>query len=198
MQPIENWNDIQPTQGGAKTLGPGGYICRILRVGDRTREDKPHLDVVYDVLTADGKGYHFADIANDGEQDWRHTFKVYTGKGMGQLRMLAQCCEQTPENGGFRYDPTRDGHEQQLVGKWVGFVIGQRIYQNGNGEDKEALDLVKILPVPDIQAGKFEVPAAPRDTRTPQQKAASARKAAQAARQPGAAQQAAYDDEIPF
>lgn len=155
MQPIQNWESIQASNGGGLLLAPGAYIAKIVHVKDNTFERNPYLAVVYDIYDVQAQRFLFQEEGPDS--DWRHQFKFYLGKefGVQRYKALVEAVEGTPQNNGFRYDNTQANAEQTLTGKWVGFVIRHRTYINQKGEEKTALDLAGSITTDDAQAGNY-------------------------------------------
>ena len=188
MQPIQNWNSIQASNGGSSLLAPGAYICKIVRVKDNTSEQKPYLAVVYDIFDTQSKTFIYQSETPDN--DWRHQFKFYLGSefGLKRYKALVEAVEGTPQNNGFRYDNNQQNAEQSLVGKWVAFVIRHRRYTNNKGEERTALDLAGSITTDDAQAGNY--PTAWLDERDGSQQV-----------QPAPQQEApveVYSEDIPF
>lgn len=167
MQPINDWDNIVASNGGSM-LQEGGYCCRIERVSDHTADSKPYIGIVFNPYV-NGEFFFGGDA-----QDWQHEFRIYVSNGYGRYKMLCECCENSEGNSGFKYNANIPNHEQQLVGKWVGFVIRHRLYtkkQGKNaGKDGNSLDLQHICTTQAITAGDFPAP----ETKDDRDKAAAA------------------------
>jgi hypothetical protein len=58
-------------------------------------------------------------------------------------------------NAGFKFD----NDEKVLKRKLIGLVIGYEQYLGNDGTVKERITVTDFLPVEDIRAGKFDIPA---------------------------------------
>lgn len=191
MKATSNWGNIKASNGGGELLPEGGYACRIDSVHDHTDEKTPYLEVVYNPYIMDEQRFYFGKDA----QDWQHSARFYLNSDFGwsRYKMLVECVEQSEGNGGFKYDASRDGAEQTLAGKWVGFVIRHRLYTKKKGkragEDGTQLDIQHISTVQAIKEGDFPAPKT-KDDRD--------RGAGRDAPEPELPPVDVYDDDIPF
>jgi len=69
------------------------------------------------------------------------------------------CSAVTKSNNGFIFDGNAHADESTLIGKLIGMVLGEEEYIGNDGNLKTKLYVVKEVPVEDIKAGKFKVPA---------------------------------------
>ena len=169
MKAIKGWNDIVATNGGGTLLSPGGYLAKIIRVKDKTAETKPYLEVVYDILAEDKKTLLFKEESKDEKNDWKHSFRFYladeSGFGLARYKKLVEAVEGSPQNKGFSYT-NKAGAEQTLVGKWVGFVVRDRIYTKQDDTDGRSPDLAGCFTTQEILDKSFpESMLEERDTR---------------------------------
>lgn len=207
MKAISNYDSVKASNGGeGGIIEPGAYVCRIFGMYDHTDEQKPYLELAYDVCDRETKTMLYTDDLEDPERRWRHCFRLYLTSDFGTARYkaLVEAVEGTAENNGFKYQNI-DGGEQQLVGKWVGLVIRHQIYtaKRGKhaGEARRSPDLAGFVTCADAISGNFpERWLEERDTRTGDEIDAQA-DAAMAKSQPVHAPAPTPDlapDDIPF
>lgn len=77
MKVLENW-DLIDEAGELKHLPAGAYICKIIEATDVV--DKQYLDIYFDIVDGEYKGYFTALFENTGKQYGRIT-RSYKDKG---------------------------------------------------------------------------------------------------------------------
>lgn len=166
MRANGNFGDVKASQGeGGGMLQPGGYAAQIFEVIDGTEEPRPYLDLVLNILDPETKRMRDTQDLADPERWWRHTYRYFLtswdgdGINWARYKALTDAVEQTSQNNGFKYQDA-DGGERQLVGKWVGVVLRRYLYvpKRGKhaGEQREGLELSRVLTAADALAGNFD------------------------------------------
>ena len=148
MKQIDLTN-VQEPQGEFKKLVPGGYVIGITRVEDNP--DKEYLMIEYDIAEGPLKNYYH-DL-NEKFGFWGGNFvKSYKDKALPFFKQFIEAVQAS--NRGYKWD----SNEGKLVRKLVGAVLQVETYTNRDGETKEKLAVVQLLPADDIRQGKFTVP----------------------------------------
>lgn len=144
-----NWNEVEEVKGFNK-LPAGGYVCGITAVEDVPASE--YLKIEFDIAEGEYKNYY--RNLYDSKGFWAGRFiKSYKEKALGFFKKMLTAFEKS--NSGFVFN----NDEKILKRKLIGLVIGYEQYVGNDDSVKERITVVDFLPVEDIRAGKFEVPA---------------------------------------
>lgn len=144
-----DWNSVEEIKDFDK-LPAGGYVCEITSVEDK--EDKEYLYLEFDIAEGEYKNYY--RNLYDSKNFWgAHFIKSYKEKARGFFKKMLIAFEKS--NSGFKFN----NDEKTLKRKLIGLVIGYEEYVGNDGSVKERINVVDFLPVEDIRAGRFAVPA---------------------------------------
>lgn len=144
-----NWNEIEETEYADK-LPAGGYVCRIVAVEDVP--EKEYLWITYDIAEGEYAGKYSDDWGKDNP--WAHRFvRSYKDSAAGMFKGFVNRIEES--NKGFVWDQV---NESQFVGKEIGLVFQTELYTNTKGDDKERLNVFRVVAAQDIRVGDFKVP----------------------------------------
>lgn len=136
-------------------LPPDGYVCVIQEVIDHSNDEKPYLEIVYDIMEGEFVGYYSDEFGRNNK--WSHTTRqYYTEASMGVFKGFIKAVN---ESNNTDFDPAVGFNETQLEGLLVGFVIGKEWYNANDGTDKFSMKVFSTKTVKDIQEGKFKEPA---------------------------------------
>lgn len=149
MNPINNWNSIEESNGEFKRLEPNGYICQITHVEDV--KEKEYLLIEYDIVYGDMKGYAKDTMERAGFNPCR-VIRSYKDTAAGFFKNFIRCVEESNPN--FKFD----WNEQSLVKKYIGFILGEEEYRNKDGDVKVRLSVQKNATINDIKDGNFKIP----------------------------------------
>ena len=131
-------------------LEPGGYVCRIHSVQDF--ENKEYLKIEYDISEGRFVG-HFKALS-EAKDFWAGNFiRSYKESALPFFKAFINRIEESNPNYKF------DNNEQNLVGKYIGLVLGEEEYEGSNGEIKTRLYVAAIKNVDQIRKGSFAVPS---------------------------------------
>ena len=149
MRPIENWDNVTPSQGGEmRKEVPGGYIVKITFAKDEPQ--KKYLRIEWDYTDGEMAGTHKECYDNFGF--WpAPLFRSYKQKAAGMFKAFTEAVERSNE--GYKWD----WNEKGLIGKWVGVVTREEEYMSNAGELKTRIIVDRVLPVLDIMNGNFKV-----------------------------------------
>lgn len=144
-----NWNEVEEIKD-SKQLPAGGYVCGITAVEDKP--DKEYLYLEFDIAEGEFKNYYRGLYERRGF--WgAHFIKSYKEKALGFFKKMLTAFESS--NKGFVF--TND--EKTLKRKLIGLVIGYEEYIGNDNTVKQRITVTDFLPVEDIRAGRFDVPA---------------------------------------
>ena len=130
-------------------LEAGGYVCRIHSVQDF--ENKEYLKIEYDISEGRFVG-HFKALS-EAKDFWAGNFiRSYKESALPFFKAFINRIEESNPNYKF------DNNEQNLVGKYIGLVLGEEEYEGSNGEIKTRLYVAAIKNVYQIRNGNFAVP----------------------------------------
>jgi hypothetical protein len=144
-----DWNKVEEVKDFNK-LPAGGYVCGITAVEDVPASE--YLKLEFDIAEGEYKNYYRSLYDNRGF--WAGKFiKSYKEKALGFFKKMLTAFENS--NSGFKFD----NDEKTLKRKLIGLVIGYEQYLGNDNTVKERITVVDFLPVDDIRAGRYEVPA---------------------------------------
>ena len=172
----KNWEQVTAA-GDYVKLPPDWYVLVIKGVNDVPKSE--YLQVVYDVAEGDYKGHYAKD------EDWRRTTNwSYGDKAEGFFKSRLVALEES--NPGFSIAKwQQESNERDFIGLIFGAAIQKRYYTNHQGEDKEALEVAKVVSADTAREyhESGEPLPTPRDTRAKVDTTASS---------------SAFDDDVPF
>lgn len=150
MKKIDNFEEVQGTQGGGfKRLPAGGYICKITKVDDF--EEKEYLKVEYEIIEGEYKGW------------WTETFDRAGFWGGNFIRSYKDSAHRffkgfitSVQESNPKY--TFDWDEQKLVGLKIGLVIGEEEYIGADDIIKTRLYVAQNRNIDIIKKDDFEIP----------------------------------------
>ncbi len=156
MEQIKNWEKVKASDGGFDRPSAGGYICKIIDVEDVPLDANTgkgnYLRISYDIADGEFKDY-FKEQNDRWGGDWIATFiRSYKEKAQGMFKHFINCVEQS--NNGFAWDWS----EKELVGEFVGLVLGEEEYENKKGEIKTKLVVKDVKTAFEIKEGNFKIP----------------------------------------
>lgn len=158
---VKDWTLIDETSDSR--LEPGGYVIRITGVTDEPQ--KEYLRIIYDIAEGDFKGKY--NDAWGRSNPWAHSFiRSYKDSAEGMFKAFLNRLEESNKhiNGFTVAEWNKTSDEQKFVGLELGIVLQKRLYTNDKGEDKETLEVRKIVASQDIRQGDYKLPE-PRDER---------------------------------
>lgn len=152
---IKNWTIIDPAADGGEKLPAGGYVAVITDVEDVPT--KEYLNIVYDIAEGEHKGHYGDDFGKS--HPYMHQFvRSYKESAESFFRAFLDALE-VSNRGKFDMVKWQErSDEREFVGLEVGIVVQNELYTNTKGEDKERLQVVKVLPAQDIRNGQFKLP----------------------------------------
>lgn len=144
-----DWNSVEEVKDFNK-LPAGGYVCGITAVEDVPASE--YLKLEFDIAEGEYKNYYRSLYDNRGF--WAGKFiKSYKEKALGFFKKMLTAFEKS--NAGFKFADD----EKALKRKLIGLVIGYEQYLGNDGTVKERITVTDFLPIEDIRAGKFDIPA---------------------------------------
>lgn len=142
-------SNVQEQQEFARVT-PGGYVCVITSVEDKP--EKEYLYVQFDIDAGELKGY-YRDLYNRHGFWGGDTFRSYKDSALGFFKSFITAVEKS--NPGYKWN----NDESTLVGKRIGFVLGEEEYEANDGTIKTKIKPQFVHSVDAIQKGEFKVPA---------------------------------------
>ena len=137
-------------------LPAGGYVVKILQATDYPNEDKPFLEILYDIAEGEYKDYYSDDwgLANK----WAHSTRwYYTKAALGMFKGNLKAVDES--NGtSFETAAMTGIDERRLSGCIVGMIIGEEEYEGNDGSIKTRMKVRGVRPAQTIRDGKFKQP----------------------------------------
>lgn len=137
-------------------LPPGGYVVKILVATDHPNEDKPFLEILYDIAEGEYKDYYSDDwgLANK----WAHSTRwYYTKAALGMFKGNLRAVDES--NGTSFETAAQTGiDERRMAGCVVGMIIGEEEYEGNDGSVKTRMRVRGVRPAAAIREGRFKQP----------------------------------------
>ena len=165
MKAIENYENIQASNGEFARPGNGGYILEIVNVTDVPYNEQTgkgdYLRIDYDIAAGDFKGYYTAQNERFGGGKWfANVIKSYKEKALGMFKHFTNCVEES--NPGFKWN----WQEDKLIGLRFGATLQEEEYEKNDGSIGTRLIVKDIKTVKQIMDGNFKVPTTKKLERT--------------------------------
>ena len=154
----ENYRDAEASNGGTdfKRLPPGGYVCTIKKVTNYSQNEKPYLHIVYDIREGEYADFYADEWGKDNE--WAHDNRhYYSEAAFGMFKGFLKAIDES-NNTDFADQAEYGLDEQRLVGKAIGYIIGEEEYEGNDGTVKTRLRVRGARPIQQIREGRFKEP----------------------------------------
>lgn len=153
----EKYKDADASTGSDfERLPAGGYVCTIKKVTNHTEGDKPYLEVVYDIREGKYADYYSDEWGKDNE--WAHSNRhYYSEKSFGMFKGFLKAVDES-NNTSFEEQAEYGLDEQRLVGKAIGYIIGEEEYESNDGSVKTRLRVRGARSIQIIREGRFKQP----------------------------------------
>lgn len=158
MKTIENYEEVQANTGEFARPTTGGYICQIIDaedipMGTKKPNQGDYLRIEYDIAVGEFEHYYKEQYERWGGNWYASFIRSYKDTALGMFKHFTNCVEES--NPGYEWD----WNEKGLIGKYIGLILGEEEYENGNGEIKIKLVVKQIKTVDEIRNNDFKVPA---------------------------------------
>ena len=147
MKVIEGY-DLVNEAGELKNLPAGAYACKIIEVIDVP--EKEYLDVYFDIVEGEFKGYFAALQANTGKNYGRIT-RSYKQNALPFFKAFITAVEKS--NPGYKWN----WDEKTLNGKYCAIVFRDEEYLK-DGEVKVMAKPYEIRSLQALRAGEIKIP----------------------------------------
>ena len=137
-------------------LPQGGYVVKILQATDHPNEEKPFLEVTYDIAEGEYKDYYSDEWGQ--ANTWAHSTRwYYTKAALGMFKGNLKAVDES--NGtGFETAALTGIDERRLAGCLVGMILGEEEYEGNDGTVKTRLKVRGVRPAQMIRDGRFKQP----------------------------------------
>lgn len=137
-------------------LPAGGYVCRIISATDHPTEEKPFLEIVYDIAEGEHAGYYSDDWGKTNT--WAHSTRwYYTTAALGMFKGNLKAVDES--NGtSFETAAATGIDEKRLAGCLIGLIIGEEEYESNVGDIRTRLRVRGVRPAQTIRDGRFKKP----------------------------------------
>lgn len=137
-------------------LPAGGYVVKILQATDHPSEEKPFLEILYDIAEGEYKDYYSDEWGT--ANTWAHSTRwYYTKAALGMFKGNLRAVDES--NGtGFETSAMTGIDERRLAGCIVGMILGEEEYEGNDGTVKTRLKVRGVRPAQLIRDGRFKQP----------------------------------------
>ena len=137
-------------------LPAGGYVCRIISATDYPNEEKPYLEILYDIAEGEHAGYYSDEWGRTNT--WAHSVRwYYTKNALGVFKGNMKAVDES--NGtSFETSALTGIDERKLAGCLVGMILGEEEYEGNDGSVKTRLRCRSTRPTAQIREGRFKFP----------------------------------------
>ncbi|MDO5597291.1 MAG: hypothetical protein Q4F92_02970 [Acidaminococcus sp.] len=153
-----DWNNVQEATGNFDIPPVGGYVLTI--VAAKEDEAKEYYKLSYDYAEGEWEGYRMALFQAHG---WAlpNFYRSYKNSAQKFFKQFMQVLQESNPRFDWHAWVKTGGKDAALNGLKFGAVIGEEEYQwpVGEGPVKTRQTIRAFLPIADIRAGKFEIPA---------------------------------------
>lgn len=140
---------------GFERLPAGGYVCRIISATDHD-EEKPYLEIVYDIAEGEHAGYYSDDWGK--KNLWAHSDRwYYTPNSYGVFKGRLRAVDKSNDTS-FETNAQTGIDERRLAGCLVGMILGEEEYESNQGDIRTRLRVRSVHPVSVIREGKYKQP----------------------------------------
>ena len=157
MQKI-NWSSINESTNDGNRPPVGGYVLTIVSATEKP--EKQYFKIDWDYNEGKFAGHNVKNATANG---WRlpSLFRSYKPAALGMLKHFLIALEKSNRDWTMdRWNSLPDAQQAPaLNGLIFGAVIGEEEYINKDGKVKTRQYIADTLPVADIRAGKFKLPA---------------------------------------
>lgn len=148
------YKDAEASTGDFKRLPAGGYIAKITAVEDKA--DKEYLNITFDIAEGDFKSF-YSDEWGKGHP-YAHSFvRSYKEKALGMFKGFLRAVDES-NNTKFESRAEKGFPENELVGKFIGVVIGYEEYRTNRGDIGQRTRVTATKSTDIIYSGDFKVP----------------------------------------
>jgi len=155
MKALNGFNNVEASTGSFESLPAGGYVAKILKVVNHN-EEKPFLEVVFDIAEGEYAGYFNSDFGTKNE--WAHSFRSYYSEAaLGMFKGFIESIDKSNKTN-FSESIEKGFNEQSLVGKLVGIIVGYEEYKTNRGEIGQRMRVKGTRSADTIRQNKFRVP----------------------------------------
>lgn len=156
MRVINNFENIQASNGDFERPTPGGYICIITNAVDvpfdANTSKGDYLKIEYDIAFGNLKGYYSEAYKKFGGTWWANFIRSYKDSMLPAFKHFTNCLEESNANYKWSWD------EHSLRGKYIGIVLGEEEYEKTDGTIATRLYVKDVKNVIDIEAGNYQIP----------------------------------------
>lgn len=155
MKKINNFDEIQASDGSYQRLPVGGYIVGVKDVEDVP--EKEYLRIKFDICKGEYKNWFQKEFDGNTKEDkkWPNSgtlIRSYKEKALPMFKGFTTAVEKS--NNGF----TWNWDEKKLKNKVFGVVIGEEEYLNQKGQVRVRNYVAAVRSVDVIDKGDFTVP----------------------------------------
>lgn len=151
----EGYKNAEASTGGDfEKLPPGGYVCTIKKVTNNDK--KSYLQIVYDIR--EGQYMDFYSDEWGKANAWAHTaYHSYSDKAYGVFKGFLKAVDES-NNTDFAEQPADGFDEQRLIGKAIGYIIGEEEYESNKGDIRTSLKVRRAVSIQTIREGRYKMP----------------------------------------
>lgn len=155
MKKINNFDEIQASDGSYRRLPVGGYIVGVKDVEDVP--EKEYLRIKFDICKGEYKNWFQKEFDSNTKEDkkWPNSgtlIRSYKEKALPMFKGFTTAVEKS--NNGF----TWNWDEKKLKNKVFGVVIGEEEYLNQKGQVRVRNYVAAVRSVDVIDKGDFTIP----------------------------------------
>lgn len=151
-----DWDNVQEATGTFDRPPVGGYVLTIVEA--KEDETKEYYKLSYDYAEGEWEGYRMALSQAHG---WALPtfYRSYKNSAQRFFKHFMQVLQESNPRFDWHAWVKAGGKDTALNGLRFGAVIGEEEYVARDGSTKVRQAIQDVLPVADIKAGNFEVPA---------------------------------------
>ncbi|HRT84278.1 MAG TPA: hypothetical protein P5523_06530 [Bacteroidales bacterium] len=157
MKKYDGYEKAEAFTGEFKTLEPGGYICKILKVQAEEKDYGTLLRIGFDIAEGEHEGYYKRrfESKKQSNPDAKWPGMYYQPIIQADLRYFKGFMTSLEvSNPGFKWN----WDENKLVGKLFGGIFGEEEYEKQDGSIGTTVKCRFVRSVDAIREGEFKTP----------------------------------------
>ncbi len=157
MKKYDGYDQAQAFTGEYERLEPGGYVCKILKVEEETKDYGSLLRIGFDIAEGDKAGIYkrMFERKKQANPDAKWPGMYYQTIKADDLRYFKGFITAIEEsNPGYKWD----WDEQKLKNKLFGGIFGEEEYEGRNGKIYTSIKLQWVRSADKIRNGDYTVP----------------------------------------
>lgn len=157
MKKYDGYDQAQAFTGEYERLEPGGYVCKILKVEEETKDYGSLLRIGFDIAEGDKAGiykrmFERKKLTNPDAKWQGMYYQTIKADDLRYFKGFITAIEES--NPGYKWD----WDEQKLKNKLFGGIFGEEEYEGRNGKIYTSIKLQWVRSADKVRNGDYTLP----------------------------------------